>query len=54
MTSQHQKLELIDWSERIPQASSRDIAIIQSTRCLCGACKEIGMFSCSADCPKGH
>jgi hypothetical protein len=48
-----QQLEMIDWSERFPQASSRDIAIRQSTICLCGKCKEIGVMQCN-DCQRGR
>jgi hypothetical protein len=39
-------LELIDWSERYPNESSREIAIRQSTLCLCGRGKEIGRKRC--------
>lgn len=43
-----QKFELIDWSERHPAETGRQIAIRQSTVCLCGKPKEIGVMSCSA------
>lgn len=45
------RLEMIDWSERFPQESSRTIAIRQSTYCCCGASdcrksKQIGVMTC--------
>lgn len=40
------KFELVDWSERHPKENARTIAIRQSTRCLCGGCKEIGAMTC--------
>jgi len=39
-------MELIDWSKRYPQETSRQIAIRQSTVCLCGKRKEIGKMKC--------
>jgi hypothetical protein len=39
-------LELIDWSERFPNESSWEIAIRQSTLCLCGRQKQIGNRYC--------
>src|SRR5205809_158525 len=39
-------LELIDWSEKFPNESSLQIAIRQSTYCLCGKQKEIGQPTC--------
>lgn len=41
-----QPLELIDWSKRHPKETSREIAIRQSTFCLCGKPKEIGSMTC--------
>jgi DNA-directed RNA polymerase beta' subunit len=41
-----EKLELIDWSERYPNESALQIAIRQSTYCLCGKAKEIGHGHC--------
>lgn len=39
-------LELIDWSKRYPKESPLQIAIRQSTVCLCGKAKEIGDVNC--------
>jgi hypothetical protein len=46
-------LELIDWSERFPQESSFQIAVRQSTVCLCGQQKNIGDKSCGQACRAG-
>jgi hypothetical protein len=42
-------IELIDWSEQYPNESSLQIAVRQSTYCLCGKQKEIGEANCGAD-----
>lgn len=42
---------LVDWSEKHPQESARDIAVRQSTIYPCGKRKEIGVMSCSF-CPR--
>lgn len=41
-----QKLELIDWSERFPNETPFQLAIRESTFCLCGKAKEIGQSNC--------
>ncbi len=43
-------IRLIDWSERFPQESSLQIAVRQSTVCLCGQQKNIGDKSCVEAC----
>lgn len=50
MPLSHKVIELIDWSERYPDASALEIATIQSTYCLCGQHKEIGAFICNSQC----
>jgi hypothetical protein len=40
-------MELIDWSERYPEATSRQLAVIESTYCPCGNPKQIGQRSCN-------
>ena len=42
----HKDLEFIDWSERYPEESSLQIAVRESTYCLCGKRKEIGEQNC--------
>lgn len=39
-------LEFIDWSERFPRETALQIAVRQSTFCLCGKSKDIGQASC--------
>jgi hypothetical protein len=41
-------LEMIDWSDRFPNEDSRTIAFRQSTLCLCGKPKEIGVMKCGS------
>lgn len=38
-------MEMIDWSERYPDETALQIALRQSTRCICGNPKEIGEAS---------
>ena len=42
-------IQLIDWSERFPEETARQIAVRQSTVCLCGKPKEIGATDCGCD-----
>ncbi len=39
-------IELVDWSERFPHETALEIAVRQSTFCLCGKSKNIGQSSC--------
>lgn len=39
-------VEFVDWAERFPEESAVQIAVRQSTFCLCGKPKDIGQSSC--------
>lgn len=39
-------MELIDWSERYPELTPFQLAVLESTYCLCGKPKPIGQNNC--------
>lgn len=45
-TAHRDQIVFVDWAERFPEETATQIAMRQSTICLCGQSKEIGKTSC--------